>query len=195
MAAGFAWRPACQSSWSRCRPRSIRFFFQSFFFRKFSKCLQLQRRTLNFFSSAMRRVLGAMGQSRPSRLPFAAAVGAGDSRCVCRPRAHSPAPFSMSTAIAGLVSVAARRPGLLRCRLRRVRPSEADVLSIMTGNGRFYQFFFFFFFPKFDFRRTLNFFLLSSAMRRFLGAMGQSRPSHLPFAAAVGAGDSRCLRR
>ena len=33
MAAGFAWRPACQSSWSRCRSRStISFFFLSFFF-------------------------------------------------------------------------------------------------------------------------------------------------------------------
>ena len=75
--------PAGQSACSRCpldhdRQRAL---FSNFI----SDCAGLR-----IFSSAMRRFLGAMGQSRPSCHQFATAVGAGESRCLCRRRAAVP---------------------------------------------------------------------------------------------------------
>ena len=84
IAAVPAIRSRCPLDHDRQRALFSKFFF--FFFENFiSDCAGLR-----IFSSAMRRFLGAMGQSRPSCHQFATAVGAGESRCLCRRRAAVP---------------------------------------------------------------------------------------------------------
>ena len=87
IAAGPAIGSRCPLDHDRQRALFSKFFF---FFENFSSDCNCSAALREFFSSAMRRFHGAMGQSPRRCLTFAPAVCAGESRCLCHRRAAVP---------------------------------------------------------------------------------------------------------